>query len=114
VREGKPSGFVGGRSQSTVWDVPKITLSQDDQTEHPTQKPIALYERPIINHTAKGDAVYDAFGGSGTLVMACEKLERRALVMELDPRFVDLIVRRWQTSTGKKATLASGDERSIE
>lgn len=70
---------------------------------HPTQKPIALYRWIIEEKTEPGALVYDAYGGSGPTLLACEKLGRRARVMELAPAYVDVIVQRWQTLTGRQA-----------
>jgi len=72
--------------------------------EHPTMKPVGLIVRMLENSTAKGDSVLDLFGGSGSTLIACEETGRRARLMELDPKFCDVIVARWQTFTGKKAT----------
>ena len=72
---------------------------------HGTQKPVAVPERGIGNSSKKDDAVLDLFGGSGSTLIACEKLARNAFVMELDEKFVDVIIKRWQDYTGKEATL---------
>lgn len=69
--------------------------------------------RPILNHTERGEAVYDPFLGSGTTLIACEKEGRVCLGLDIDPRYVDVIVRRWETLTGQKATL-DGDGRTFE
>jgi DNA modification methylase len=71
--------------------------------EHPTMKPVALIERMLENSTKRGAVVLDLFGSSGSTLIAAHKLGRRARLMELDPKFVDVIVRRWQDFTGKKA-----------
>ncbi len=76
--------------------------------EHPTMKPVALIERMVSNSTRKGDMVLDPFGGSGSTLIACEKTGRTARLLELDPKYCDVIVRRWQDYTGKKATLENG------
>ncbi len=76
--------------------------------EHPTMKPVALIERMVCNSTRKGDIVLDPFGGSGSTLTACEKNGRTAHLLELDPKYCDVIVRRWQDYTGKIATLAGG------
>lgn len=73
---------------------------------HPTQKPVAVYEQIIGEHTVAGDVVYDGFGGSGTTVLACERLRRVARVMELSPAYCDVIVARWEEFTGRKAIRA--------
>lgn len=80
--------------------------------EHPTMKPVALFEYQMLNNTKGGDLVLDSFGGSGTTAIACEKHGRHARLMELDPRYCDVIVRRWQDFTGKQATL-EGDGRTF-
>ncbi len=81
--------------------------------EHPTMKPVPLVERFLRNSTRVGDLVLDLFGGSGSTLIACEKTARTNCSMELDPKFADVIVRRWQEYTGKKATL-DGDGRTFD
>jgi len=81
--------------------------------EHPTMKPVALIEEMLGNSTVRGDAVYDPFGGSGSTLVACEKTQRICYAMELDERFVDVIVTRWQALTGRSAVL-QGDGRTFE
>lgn len=99
VRNGKAGMWVGGRSQSTTWEIP---LSSDDmETTHGTQKPVECMARPIRNHDA--DCVYEPFAGSGSTLIACEQLERICLAMELDPAYCDLIIERWEAFTGNKA-----------
>ena len=111
IRKGKTHNWLGDRKQTTIWDAapPNHIMggSTEEKTSHPTQKPAALYERAILNHTNSGEYVYEPFGGSGTSVVVCEKLGRRSLTMELDPKYVDVIVRRWQSFTGKRAVLES-------
>lgn len=104
VKKGKERNWKGGRNQMTVWDVPSI-MFEKNKTAHPTQKPVDIYIKSLEHHTNEGEYVYDPFGGSGTLVIACEKIGRRALTMELDPKFVDVIVKRWEEFTGEKAEL---------
>lgn len=72
---------------------------------HPTQKPVRLAERAIRKNSAPGDIVLDVFGGSGSTIMACEQMDRRCFAMELDPKFCDAIVERWEAFTGKKAVV---------
>lgn len=72
---------------------------------HPTMKPVALFERQLLNSSAPGDVVLDSFGGSGTTLICCEKHHRRGRVMELDEKYCDVIVRRWQEFSGQQATL---------
>lgn len=73
-------------------------------------KPVELVERAIHNSSKTKDIVLDAFGGSGSTMIACEKTGRRARLIELDPKYVDVIVKRWEDFTGKKATLAKSDQ----
>jgi DNA modification methylase len=103
VRKGKSSGWLGGQGNTSLWKINR----RDDQprTGHATQKPVEVMRKPIPNHTQNGDTVYDPFLGSGTTLIACETINRACLGLELDPRFVDVIVTRWQNLTGKQATL---------
>ena len=109
VREGRTSKWTGDRSQSTVWDISNRIA---DHSEHSTQKPLECMARPIQNHGDAHDAVYDPFLGSGTTLIASEKLGRQCFGLEIDPRYCDLIVRRWQKVTGREATL-DGDGRTF-
>ncbi|MFC6351247.1 DNA methyltransferase, partial [Stenotrophomonas acidaminiphila] len=77
---------------------------------HPTMKPVALFERQLLNSSMPGDAVLDSFGGSGTTLICCEKHHRQARLMELDERYCDVIVQRWQEFTGLAATLEATGE----
>jgi site-specific DNA-methyltransferase (adenine-specific) len=91
--------FVGSTTETTVWEI-----SKDGRNEfHPTQKPIALGVKAISNHDA--NVVLDLFGGSGSTLIACEQINRTCLMMELDPKYVDVIIRRWESVTGLKAEL---------
>ena len=87
--------------------------SDEDKFDHPTQKPIELMRRPILNHLRRGELVYDPFLGSGTTLAAAELTNRICYGIELDPKYIDVIVQRWQTLTGKKATF-DGDGRTFE
>jgi len=89
------------RKQSDVWDFDRPIRSE----LHPTMKPVALVARAVTNSSNKGDAVLDLFGGSGTTLMACEQLDRRCFMSELDPKYVDVIIERWEQHTGKEAIL---------
>ena len=117
VRKGKSAHWQGDRTQTTVWDVPNLNPMGGDRKEkttgHGTQKPVELMRRPILNHTERGAVVYDPFLGSGTTLIACEMTERICLGIEIDPKYVDVIVTRWQDLTGKQATLAE-DGRTFE
>jgi ParB/RepB/Spo0J family partition protein len=106
VREGASAGWQGGRKQTTVWEEASPIASfggsgkDDSVTAHPTQKPVALYAWPILNHTAPGEVVYDPFAGSGTALVAAEQHGRRGLLIELDPAWCDVIRDRYQAFTG--------------
>lgn len=89
------------RKQSDVWDIDRPKASE----LHPTMKPIELISRAIQNSSNKNDIVLDLFGGSGSTMIASEQTERINYSMELDPRYVDVIVRRWEEFTGEKAKL---------
>ncbi len=110
AREGAKGGakWRGDRSQSTVWDI----ASRDDgtgETTHGTQKPVECIARPVRHHGGKQDDVYDPFLGSGTTIIAAEQLGRRCYAMELDPRYVDVAVTRWEQFTGQRAERVSDD-----
>ena len=105
-------GWVKGGSHSWYSDRKQTTILNFDKPLrsdlHPTMKPIALFDYEIKNSTKSGDVVLDLFGGSGTTIMACEQNGRNACVMEYDPKYVDLIIKRWEEFTGKKAKLIEG------
>lgn len=96
----KGGQFYGDRSQSDVW---YMSRGNTGGYVHPTQKPVELIEKAINNSSKKGDVVIDCFGGSGSTLIACEKTGRNAYLMELDPKFIDVIINRWQNFTGKEA-----------
>lgn len=127
-KKGAKARFLGKRNQATIWRVqqrqeahnhpaiccehqatvwrapsPKMIMagSREDKLDHPAQKPVVLYDIPILNHA--GD-VYDPFGGCGTSVIAAEQQRRRSYVMELEPRYAQIIIERWQAFTGQVAT----------
>lgn len=102
VKKGGERNWKGGRTQMTVWDVPSVVYEKD-KTAHPKQKPVELFVKSIEHHTNPGEYVYDPFAGSGTLMVACEKTKRRALMMELDPKYCDVIVQRYERYSGNKA-----------
>ena len=101
--EGKSRHWCGDRDQGDVWQIKKPVKND----LHPTMKPVELVERAIRNSSRPGDSVLDPFAGSGTTLIAAEKSGRRAWLMELDPKYVDVIVRRWQEWSGKQATRLS-------
>lgn len=93
--------FYGDRSNFDIWDIQR-TQKND---LHPTMKPIALCCKAIENSSKKEDIVLDLFGGSGSTLMGCEQTDRICYTMELDPKYVDVIIERWEKFTGKKAEL---------
>ena len=94
--------WYGDKAQSDVWHMSRGSTSK---YVHPTQKPVELISKAIKNSSKKGDVIIDCFGGSGSTLIACEKLNRKARVMELDPKYCDVIVKRWENFTGLKAEL---------
>jgi hypothetical protein len=105
-REGTDHFWCGARDQGDVWFVNKPQAN----VLHPTQKPVELVERAIRNSSKSRDSVLDPFGGSGTTLIACEKHGRQARLVELEPKYVDVVVRRWEQYTELKATLSSPPE----
>jgi DNA modification methylase len=109
---GKP-----GSENSTIWDSPSPKFimggSDEEKFDHPTQKPMELMRRPILNHTLPGESCYDPFLGSGTTLIAAEQTGRGCFGVELDQKYVDVIIRRWQAYTGKQAVL-DGDGRTFD
>lgn len=89
------------RTQSDVWDIPRPKVSE----EHPTMKPVALVAKALENSSRAGDIVLDPFGGSGTTLIAAEQTDRACYMMELDPKYCDVIIQRWENLTGEKAVL---------
>ena len=94
--------FCGATTETTVWEVNKDGVNE----YHPTQKPIALPAKAISNHDV--ETVLDLFGGSGAPLIACEQLDRICYMMELDPKYCDVIIKRWENLTGEKAVLING------
>jgi DNA modification methylase len=114
VREGATASWVGSRDQSNVWTAPSPKMlmnkggSQEEKQDHPTQKPMLCMETPLANHDLA--EVYEPFGGSGTTLIACERRKRRCFCMEIDPRYIDVIVARWEKFTGRKAERVADPE----
>jgi len=102
-KEGADHYWCGARDQGDVWFFDKPAKND----LHPTMKPVALIERAIRNSSKSRDIVLDPFGGSGTTMIAAERAGRRARLIELDPKYVDVIVQRWQNETGGRAKLAA-------
>ena len=104
-KEGASHLWASDRKQTTVIDYQRPTKAEI----HPTMKPVGLFDYQIKNNTKGGDIVLDLFNGSGTTIMACEQNGRVARCMELDPRYVDACVKRWENFTGEKAVLLDAD-----
>jgi DNA modification methylase len=112
VRKKNAPWFGKAGDNSTVWDSPSPKFimggAKEEKCDHPTQKPIELMRRPIQNHTKRGGIVYDPFLGSGTTLIAAELTERACYGLELDPKYTDVIIQRWQNFAGEAATLGVG------
>ena len=107
-KEGTQHFWCGARDQGDVWFIKKPQVND----LHPTMKPVELVERAVRNSSKDRDTVLDPFGGSGTTLIACEKTGRQARLIELEPKYCDVIIHRWQEFTGKEASL-DGDGRSF-
>ena len=92
--------FIDSRFESDIWEIKR---KASNAMSHPTQKPLALVAKAIVNSSHKRDTVLDMFAGSGVTLIACEKTERSFVGIELDPRYCDVIIQRWQNYTGKEA-----------
>ncbi|CAE6857030.1 hypothetical protein R75461_07768 [Paraburkholderia nemoris] len=103
-KPGDAHRWYGDRRQSSVWNFDRPAASD----LHPTMKPVAMVEYAVLNSSRSGELVLDPFAGSGTALVACEKTGRCARVLEIDPRYCDVTVRRWQDWTGKKAIREDG------
>jgi DNA modification methylase len=119
VRKGQPAHWRGDRKQTTVWEVANLNplggegAAENEATGHGAQKPVEIMRRPILNHTRLGEACYDPFLGSGSTLIAAESTGRICYGMDIDPKYVDVAVLRWQRFSGGKAVL-DGDGRTFE
>jgi DNA modification methylase len=102
-REGHAHYWSGARDQGDVWFINRPRVND----LHPTMKPVELIERAIVHSSRRGDLVLDPFGGSGSTLIACQKTDRQARLIELDARYVDATITRWQAFTGQPAKLAA-------
>ena len=109
-KEGTDHFWCGARDQGDVWFIKKPHVND----LHPTMKPVELVERAIHNSSKGRDTVLDPFGGSGTTLIACEKAGRQARLIELDAKYCDVIVRRWQEFAGKHAVLEADGRKFAE
>lgn len=107
-KDGAGHLWASDRKQTTILEFDKPSRNGD----HPTMKPVAIFEYQLLNNTKGGDIVLDSFAGSGTTAIAAEKNGRVAYLMELDPKYCDVIIKRWQDFTGQQATL-EGDGRTF-
>lgn len=98
--------WYGDLAQSNVWD---FNRSTEHIGNHPTPKPVELIAKALKNSSKIEDTVFDGFGGSGSTLVACEQLDRTCYMMELDPKYCDVIIKRWETLTGEKAVLLNDD-----
>jgi DNA modification methylase len=108
ARRGRPGPFLGPRDQGTVIEAPSPRMGgagADPMVDHPAQKPTVLFERPIRNHLHPGELVYDPFLGSGTTLVAAETTRRRCYGLEIEPRFAQVAIERWQALAGRPAEL---------
>ncbi len=101
VRKGENHSWKGDRKQTTVWDIANLNCmgkskDEDERTEHSTQKPLECMSKPMLNHTDENDFVYDPFLGSGTSLIAAEKLNRKCVGIELSPTYCDIILQRFK------------------
>jgi DNA modification methylase len=117
VRKKNAPWFGKAGENATIWDSPSPKFimggTDEEKFDHPTQKPVELMKKPILNHTRRGEIVYEPFLGSGTTLAAAELTERICCGMELEAKYVDVIVHRWQGLSGEKARL-DGDGRTFE
>lgn len=102
-KDGAPHEPVKDRTQSDIWHFPRPKVSE----EHPTMKPVELLARAIKNSSSEGEIVLDPFGGSGSTLIACEQTGRRCFMIELSPKYADVIIARWEALTGLKAEKAA-------
>ena len=111
-RSGAKVPFRGSRDQATIWRVPSPKMIMGGSTEprldHPTQKPLLLFETPIRNHLRPGETLYEPFCGSGTALIAAERTGTRCYAMEIDPIYVEVALQRWERFSGETAVLVDG------
>jgi site-specific DNA-methyltransferase (adenine-specific) len=98
-KEGSAHFFGGGRAQDTVWEIPRPKRSES----HPTMKPVELVARALKNSSRPGDLVYEPFAGSGSTIIAAEQTRRRCVALEIDPRYAQVAIERWQAFSGGQA-----------
>jgi hypothetical protein len=111
-KKGAKVRFLGTRDQATIWHAPSPKMimagSNEPRLDHPTQKPLVLFETPIRNHLRAGEALYEPFCGSGTALIAAERTGCRCYAMEIDPIYVDVALARWERFSGSTAERIDG------
>ena len=108
---GKKHEYYGaGQHRTSVWEIDKPTSSK----EHPTMKPVDLYVNAYLNNSKAGDVAYEPFSGSGTAFIASEKVSRKCRGIEISPHYCDVIVKRWEEFTGKKAFIEKAKTEAIQ
>ncbi len=118
VKKGHNHNWRGDRKQTTIWEISSLNAfgkskDEDQRTDHSTQKPLECMGRPIQNHTDKGDWVYDPFLGSGTTLIAAERIGRKCIGIEISPIYCDVIVKRYanfMTKQGKTPVIKRNGE----
>ena len=103
-KDGAAHVFHGGRTQDTVWEIPRPRRSED----HPTTKPVELVLRALANSSSAGDLVYEPFAGSGTTLIAAEQTGRRCVALEIDPHYAQVAIERWASFTGQQPERIDG------
>jgi len=98
-QRGNQPPWYGDKTQTSVWEV-----GREGKGEHPTQKPVELFTRPIMNHTKPDEIIYEPFAGSGSQVIAAEQTERVCRAIEIEPKYCDVIIKRWEDFAGQKAS----------
>ena len=99
--------WYGDKAQSNIWQISR-EIKREEQGNHPTPKPIELICKALNNSSKQEDVILDVFGGSGSTLIACEQLNRKCYMMELDPHYIDVIIQRWENFTGEKAVKVNG------
>ena len=102
-KQGSQPGHDSDHTYNSVWEIDWEGKARIVGNEHPTQKPVEIFARPMRKHTRPGAVCFEPFSGSGSQIIAAERESRRCRAMELEPRFVDVAVSRWESFTGKKA-----------
>ena len=105
-QQGNRPPFYGPRNQDTIWEVGSVGSAERKEMDHPTPKPIALWEKPVNNHTREAEIIYEPFSGSGSQLIAAEQLGRRCFAIEIEPRYCDVALARWEKFTGRTAERA--------